>query len=308
MVEASATLAAIDAALARDGGDLYRANLRRRMAECHDAYRPSGSSFRRGLGASAIGHGCLRHLWYAFHWVRERSVAPRMLRLLNRGHIEEARLLALLDCLEGVTVWAGGSDGAQFRRTTMGGFVTSVIDGVAIGLPDLPGEYCMLEFKTANDASFTKLASDGVRAAKPDHYAQIQLGMALHGLGHALYLATCKNTDRLHGELLTRHDAEIGFLMLKAQAAVGDDAPPRASPSPEWRMCVWCDYRSICFGGEAKAVNCRSCVHFTTRQGRADCALHGVALERQTQLRGCANWKAREDDTCDLAFKPTQRP
>lgn len=52
---------------------------------------------KRGhLGASQIGHRCPRQSWYAFRWFYQGQHTGRLLRLFNRGHEEEARLLRWL--------------------------------------------------------------------------------------------------------------------------------------------------------------------------------------------------------------------
>lgn len=52
---------------------------------------------RSHLGASLIGHNCNRYLWYVFRWVQAETFEPRMLRLFNRGHREEAAFISLLE-------------------------------------------------------------------------------------------------------------------------------------------------------------------------------------------------------------------
>src|SRR5208283_4628088 len=55
------------------------------------------SGFRKHLGASDIGHQCERYLWYKFRWMCEPKFSGRMLRLFNRGHLEEARFIEWLE-------------------------------------------------------------------------------------------------------------------------------------------------------------------------------------------------------------------
>lgn len=60
---------------------------------------------RKHLGASVIGDKCMRKLWYGFRWVRHAEYTNhktgedkkgQMLRLFNRGHKEEFRLVEWL--------------------------------------------------------------------------------------------------------------------------------------------------------------------------------------------------------------------
>ena len=48
------------------------------------------------MGASQLGQDCGRAVWYSFHWATKAAHSGRMLRLFNRGHIEEARFIAML--------------------------------------------------------------------------------------------------------------------------------------------------------------------------------------------------------------------
>jgi len=57
------------------------------------------SGFREHLGGSLIGRPCLRELWYSFRWAKERKFKGRLLRLFNRGHLEEFRFVAYLESI-----------------------------------------------------------------------------------------------------------------------------------------------------------------------------------------------------------------
>jgi len=51
---------------------------------------------RGHLGASAIGGKCARKIWYQFRWYKEEAFSGRLLRLFNRGHEEEFRIVRWL--------------------------------------------------------------------------------------------------------------------------------------------------------------------------------------------------------------------
>ena len=59
---------------------------------------------RGHLGASQVGHECPRSAWYSFRWAYLVQHGGRMLRLFNRGHEEEFRVVKWLRGMEGVTV------------------------------------------------------------------------------------------------------------------------------------------------------------------------------------------------------------
>lgn len=48
---------------------------------------------RRHLGGSLVGRECPRELWYSFRWCTDKKHDGRLLRLFNRGHLEEFRFV-----------------------------------------------------------------------------------------------------------------------------------------------------------------------------------------------------------------------
>lgn len=52
--------------------------------------------FRNHLGGSMIGRKCEREIWYGFRWAKRPSFQGRMLRLFERGHLEEFRFVKYL--------------------------------------------------------------------------------------------------------------------------------------------------------------------------------------------------------------------
>ena len=90
------TVGAFEKVVAFDGGNLYRAWLEHTLPMVRDIYRQEHDPFRSHLGASIIGKKCARAIWYTFHWATNVKFEGRMLRLFNTGHIQEAKLLALL--------------------------------------------------------------------------------------------------------------------------------------------------------------------------------------------------------------------
>lgn len=59
-------------------------------------YRPGSNKRRRYLGGSVVGNKCVRDSWYSFHWATTVTFEPRVLRLFDRGHREEERMVTWL--------------------------------------------------------------------------------------------------------------------------------------------------------------------------------------------------------------------
>ena len=241
------------------------------------------------LGASQIGRRCERELWLSFRWVSRPQFDGRMLRLFRRGQREEAAFVEDLRAI-GVIVHDVDRDGRQFTVEAHGGHFRGHLDGAAVGIPEAPGTWHVLEFKTHNSKSFDKLTKDGVQKAKPEHYAQMQVYMGLTGMKRALYLAVCKDDDRMHAERIEIDQQFVTDLLARAERIIfAAEPPPRISTDPAWWECKYCDFRGTCFGTDAPIPTCRSCAHSTPeRDGTWSCERHGKrAMQAQQQLDGC---------------------
>lgn len=297
VMKASKTLAAIDAAIEADQGGSYRQHLQNVLPHIGDAYRGTEDGFRSHLGASVLGQECGRAIWYGFRWFTKAKFSGRILRLFNRGHLEEGRFIAALLTI-GVTIYQQDEHGKQFRISDVGGHFGGSGDGVAIGIPDLaPGTPCLLEFKTHNDKSFQKLVKEGVRGAKFEHWVQMQTYMSQMGIAVALYGAVNKNDDSLWLELVYLDSASAAQFRDRARTIILlREAPKRLSESPGWFECKWCDHNPVCHHKAAPVLNCRSCVYSEAREdGQWYCThpVHrGLMLDKEMQAAGCATYKA----------------
>lgn len=290
------TMAAIEAQIESDQGAKFRQCLGQVIGMMGDAYRGQEPPFRKHLGASVLGDKCARKLWMGFRWFTRPRFPGRVLRLFNRGHLEEARFIAMLMCID-VTVWQQDENGKQFRISFAGGHGGGSGDGVGYGIPDAPDAYVQLEFKTHNEKSFKKLKEEGVRFSKYEHYVQMQTYMRKQGLALALYCAVWKDTDEIYMELVPlnpefadqriAHGTEIVF-MPEAPKKIGNP------PSPGNWDCKWCDQRAACHGLISKVIdrNCRTCVNSKPLpSGEWQCTLHNKLLTELDQYTACGDYK-----------------
>ncbi|MBL8445651.1 MAG: PD-(D/E)XK nuclease family protein [Zoogloeaceae bacterium] len=241
------------------------------------------------LGASAIGHHCARYLWLSFRLAKREQFGGRMLRLFQRGHREEAIFIEDLRAI-GCEVHDVGADGKQFEVIAHGGHFRGHMDGAVLGLPEAPGTWHLLEFKTSNTKSFAALQKQGVKEAQFKHWAQMQTYMALTGLTRAMYMSVRKETDEIYTERLEA-DAEAGRGILERaeQIIFGAEPPARINNDPTWWECKMCSMHPLCHSTDVPAPTCRSCAHVTPeRDGTWTCERHNlrdVAFEHQ--LQGC---------------------
>lgn len=297
---ATKTLEAINRSLEADQGARYREELGKAILECHDAFDPVYDPIpRTHLGASLIGRPCARQLWYTFYWAKYAKHEGRLLRLFNRGHLEEARFIALLRSA-GLTTWHDTDDGTgkkhQFRISGHNGHYGGSLDGIGFGCPDLPmGIYCLLEFKTHSKKSFDKLAKVGVEKAKPEHAIQCNQYMGEWKLPFALYAAICKDNDDLHLEIL-EYDQYLhhSYFDRAGEIINSPEPPPKISESLAWFDCKFCEYKELCFFNGECEHNCRTCKN-SCRGEKATwgCLLKGSQLSKQAQYEGCSSWDAK---------------
>lgn len=305
---ARATLDAIDAAMNADGGARFRVLEGELFPKADDAFRGEDGGHRSHLGASVLGKECPRSIWYGFRWAFGKKHEPRMLRLFNRGHLEEPRMVALLMMIN-CEFWQYDANGKQFRIEFADGHGGGSGDGVGRGIPDLPPEtaFCA-EFKTHGENPFIKLAGklddwrkyragkgpftgEGVRIAKYEHYVQMQLYMHKMGLAAALYMAVNKNTDDLYAEVV-HLDTEFAeqFINRGETLVYLNEAPKRISESPGFWKCRFCDQHPLCHGDAKAEVNCRTCDHVALGpRGTWRCTKHNAELDKGRQATGCVD-------------------
>lgn len=282
----------IEDAIEQDQGAAFRQALEPLIAKMEDAYRGESDPFRSHLGASLIGKECSRELWYGWRWCKAPRFPERIIRLFNRGHLEEARFLAMLQII-GVELWYETDDGGQFRFSDHDGHHGSALDGVIRGLPELPpGTACLGEFKTCNDKGFSELERfSEVKRAKHQHYVQMQTCMKAMKVNWCLYMAVNKNDDSLYCELVEYDSKCAEEYNQRAYTIIHtDEAPPRLGESIGFFKCRFCDYKKLCHQWDKPEVNCRTCTHSKpVENGMWECTKFNVRLDKDNQMQGCTN-------------------
>lgn len=261
---------------------------------------------RAYLGASQIGQECHRTIWYDFRLVTKREFSGRMLRLFNRGHLEEARLIEALEMIGARTQDVSPATGEQFAIKAHNGHFRGHADGRATGVPGAPKTEHLLEFKTSNDTNFKKLVkADSVKKEKPRHYAQMQVYMRAMRLTRAVYLVANKNDDDLYCERVKLDAAFADELIELAGLIIETPTPPTRMPGASetnYKCKHFCDHFDVCFKGKAAERHCRSCAFSTPMldethgEGAWWCGRYGQAIPTfEDQLKGCGNHEFIED-------------
>lgn len=281
----------INECLERDQGNAYRRELESLIMTQHDIYQQVDIGFRSHLGASLLGKKCKRDIWYSFRWVKEPKFEGRMIRLFNRGHMEEPRLVALLR-QAGMTTWTATDQGKQFRFSNCnghyGGSLDCVVKGV-VGYEDIP---MLSEFKTHSEKSFNKLVMVGVVNAKFEHFVQMNQYMGHYKLTHALYLAVNKNNDELYAEIVEFDEEAFNYDVTLAQTiSHSKKLPTKINKDPNFWVCRYCDNLGICHKNEPIRPTCRTCQHVVMVDGgKWLCNLKDrIELSKEMQYNGCSS-------------------
>src|SRR5262249_35586382 len=122
------------------------------------------------LGASAVGHECLRRI--QFDWMCNPEHPARLRDIFDRGHWTEERSRNHL-------VRAGfkfaGKDRLHF--TALDGILSGHADGVVVGGPQLSDIAfpCLWECKCLNNKGWRGLDRDGLGKSYPQYAAQVAL-------------------------------------------------------------------------------------------------------------------------------------
>lgn len=253
---------------------------------------------RYHLGCSTLGHKCERWLWLSFRWAVTEKFPGRMLRLFERGQLEEDRLVKMLRAI-GCNVLAFDHEGKQFR-VDFGSHVSGSTDGVIeSGLPESPDKVHVVEFKTHSLKSFNDLVKNGVEKSKPMHYAQMQVYMEGMGYDRAFYIAVCKNDDQLYTERVKLdRDHALRLIEKGKRIALSDRMPPPlAGASPSWFECKFCPAYDNCHQDQPiEAKNCRTCVHSVpTEDSKWQCSKWNSEIPKDVQPKGCDEYEIHPD-------------
>ena len=219
---------------------------------------------RPHMGCSLLGHPCDRWLWLNFRWAVREEFKGRILRLFRRGQMEEDTIVRDLRAI-GVDI---RFTGRVQQRVDFDAHVSGSLDGIIeSGVPEAPLKRHVAEFKTHSKKSFDDMVNNGVQKSKPMHFIQMQVYMRGTGVDRALYLAICKDDDRIYTERV-RYDRAVAkkYVERGQRIALADRMPEPLSADPSWYQCRFCPAHSFCHKAEpTKHANCRTCAHSTAK-------------------------------------------
>lgn len=284
--------------------------------------------FRHHLGASVLGAGCDRYLWYSFRWAKMPSHSARIKRLFRRGHREEARIIEMLrstglvisttipelcrnlnlpvelnsiDIISsyGLSIYKPDEikEDAQLKANFpphLGGSMDGILH-VPSNFVGMFGYFMPIEVKTHNQRSFSGVKRNGesMRWNMPQHFVQGNTYAIQTGCTHFLYVAENKNDDELY---LKQEEAISSVTTLNVARAEQIIYREHESASPKttekWR-CKMCDFNNICNRKKNDvldvAVNCRTCVNAQAMpDGAWICTVQQSHIKKYTEIETAA--------------------
>jgi hypothetical protein len=249
---------------------------------------------RPHMGASMLGSACERWMWLSFRWAVQPVFPGRILRLFRRGHQEEPNIINDLRSI-GVMVQNLETQTNVNFGSHVSGSVDAVIEG---GVPEAMQKRHIGEFKTHSLKSFNDMEAKGVEKSKPEHYAQMQVYMHGTGIDRALYVAVCKDNDRIYTERV-RYNKEIAEKLVERgkRIALSERMPPPISTDPSWYQCKFCAAHSFCHETQlTEHVNCRTCAHSTSKDDSTwHCERWNNEIALEYQYEGCESHTLHPD-------------
>jgi hypothetical protein len=208
------------------------------------------------LGASAVGHPCMRRI--QFDWLCDPEHPARLRDIFDRGRYFEAR--SRKHFLRANFKFASDD---RLRFTALAGLLSGHADGIFVDGPKIRdlAYPCLWECKALNTKGWRSLDRDGLDKAYPQYGAQVSLYQHFLGVDANPAIFTAVNADtceRLH--LLVPFDAEkarqrIERVKTIIEATRAGELLPRFTDDPNHFRCRLCGHHERCWrsheGGKA---------------------------------------------------------
>jgi hypothetical protein len=200
------------------------------------------------LGASAIGHECLRRIQY--DWMCDPEHPARIRDIFDRGHYFEQRSR---EHFERANFKFAPDE--RLRFTALAGLLSGHADGIFVNGPKIADIAfpCLWEHKAINAKGWRALDRDGLEKAYPQYLAQVALYQHFLGVDENSAIFTAINADtceRLH--LLIPYDAgRARMWILRAETVIaatraGELLPRFITDQNNWR-CRLCGHKERCW-------------------------------------------------------------
>lgn len=288
--------------------------------------------YRHHLGASIIGHPCDRYLFYSFRWFMTPTEPSRVVRIFDRGHREEVRMLNMLratgliisttigellttfglpvhvDSIDTVREWGVNifkpyahdfDPNGQIKANMpphLGGSMDAVLHVPAEYVQEL-GYLMPIECKTHAEKYYKATFKKDLRESQPKHYSQANAYGYYLNATHAFYYGENKNNEDLDMKIVPLRADIVKLLETRAKNIVHTQDPKLIARTTEKWMCKACTFAVVCAKNlPPTSRNCRSCANFHPKDGGGwACMARPVMVERYAEIttaQDCPQYKA----------------
>jgi hypothetical protein len=200
------------------------------------------------LGASAVGHECLRRI--QFDWMCDPEHPARLRDVFDRGHYFERRSREHL-----ARAGFKFAPDDRLKFTALEGMQSGHADGILLSGPKIRDIVfpALWEHKAINAKGWRSLDRDGLAKAYPQYAAQVSLYQHFLGVTENPAIFTAVNADtceRLH--ILMPYDAGITRATIKRADTVieatraGELLPRFTTNADNWK-CRLCGHHERCW-------------------------------------------------------------
>lgn len=196
---------------------------------------------RAYLGASSIGNGCDRAIWYGLRHPEFKKITARQRLIFETGKSIE-RLLLKFIVIKGCVIKPNISLVCADYPVFQGHCDAVIYDAVTFA------PIAIIEIKTAKDSSFNIFKKKGLKLWDAGYYDQIQAYMGISEIPKCYVLVINKDTSELCDVLVEFDNERYIQLIQKADRIGGASIMPMriTHASPSFFKCKMCFYMEEC--------------------------------------------------------------
>lgn len=199
---------------------------------------------RRYIGASSIGHDCMRYIWGNYHGVQGKPFTAKQRRTFEIGKRLEDMVLDYIE-LTGFKVERPkrGSAGIPCEDE-----IFPIFRGNMDGILHLNDSHrAIIEIKTAKASEFKKFCDNGLKSWSYTYYSQCQSYMGMTGIHSVFFVVISKDTSEWHGQWIVFDEVTYSELQAKAITVHNmSEPPPKINENPCFMVCQMCKYKDVC--------------------------------------------------------------
>lgn len=221
----------------------------------------AGDVAMKRLGSGYLGIECARQLAYKYHKFPEDG---QQVEYVNKGELnrhaqagfwtEEKTADWLRLCgfdLRTVNPTTGHQYGYKAARDAEGkARIAGELDGVILAAPICMPLPALWESKKATAKKFNKFVKEGVKAADPKYYGQMQANMTMMEVKHTLFSMLNLDTMKFYFEIIPFNSEDAQRIQDRAAMILSTESPdevPRIARKEDDFRCKLCPYHSYCW-------------------------------------------------------------